>query len=112
MKRIAGEKYAMNNITCDLAPFAQTLNTCSHLHSMVQSSSPVHRLDEYSSILQVKSKPANAQPSTTIAKRPWRGEPSSDSRIGEPSQQSKERKYNAFFIPKDCAATGGCGLPT
>ena len=25
----------MNNITCDLAPFSQTLNTCSHLHSTV-----------------------------------------------------------------------------
>ena len=31
----------MNNITHDLTPFAQKLNTCSHLHSIVQSRSTV-----------------------------------------------------------------------
>ena len=69
-KQLQEKEYAMNNITCDLTPFAQTLNTCSHLHSTEQSRTTVDRWDEYSSIFQVKSKPANTQPSATVAKCP------------------------------------------
>ena len=35
------KEYAMNNIILDLATFAKTLNTCSYLHSTVQSHSTV-----------------------------------------------------------------------
>ena len=42
-KELQEKEYAMVNITCDLAPFADTLNTCSHLHITVQSHSAVDR---------------------------------------------------------------------
>ena len=31
--------------------------------------------------------------------------------LGNQAQQGKKWKY-VSFMPKDCAATGGCGLPT
>ena len=67
------KEYAMNHITRDLTPFAQTLNMCSHLHSTVQLRSAADCWDGYSSIVQVNIKPANTHRSATVTKTSlWR----------------------------------------